>query len=407
MRSSLFGKNIILGITGSIAAYKACYLIRGLIKKGAEVQVIITDSGKHFITPTTLSALTSKPCISEFFAENDGSWHSHVDLGLWADLMIVAPATASTIGKMANGIADNMLVTTYLSCKAPVYIAPAMDLDMYQHPSLLQNVEKLKGYGNRIIEATSGELASHLTGKGRMQEPDCIVDILEDYFDGELNIKGPLKDAEVVITAGPTYERIDPVRFISNFSTGKMGMALAEVFAKKGAHVTVIAGPCVPRPIGSSRERITMIDVESAQQMYDAVQIHRKKTILVMCAAVADFTPEHCADKKIKREGDDMILTLSPTKDIAASVGENRGDNQTIVGFALETNNALEHAQEKRKRKQLDMIVMNSLEDKGAGFGGDTNQVTLISDRGNRSLPLMSKIDVAAEIVSEIIKLRT
>ncbi|MFA6830831.1 MAG: bifunctional phosphopantothenoylcysteine decarboxylase/phosphopantothenate--cysteine ligase CoaBC, partial [Bacteroidaceae bacterium] len=238
MRSSLFGKKIILGISGSIAAYKACYLIRGLIKKGAEVQVIITDSGKHFITPTTLSALTGKPCISEFFAENDGSWHSHVDLGLWADLMIVAPATASTIGKMANGIADNMLVTTYLSCKAPVFIAPAMDLDMYQHPSVLQNVEKLKGYGNRIIEATSGELASHLVGKGRMQEPDCIVEILEDYFDQRLNMNGPLLGAEVVITAGPTYEQIDPVRFIGNFSSGKMGMALADVFARKGAHVT-------------------------------------------------------------------------------------------------------------------------------------------------------------------------
>jgi len=407
MRSSLFGKNIILGVTGSIAAYKACSLIRGLIKKGAEVQVVITDAGKHFITPTTLSTLTSKPCISEFFSKNDGTWHSHVDLGLWADLMIVAPATASTIGKMANGIADNMLVTTYLSCKAPVYIAPAMDLDMYKHPSVSHNIETLRGYGNRIIEAADGELASHLIGKGRMQEPEHIVEILENHFDEESNANGPLRGIEVMITAGPTYERIDPVRFVGNFSTGKMGMALADVFAKKGAHVTVIAGPGVPRPIGSSKEKISMVDVESAQQMYDAVQVHRQKKILVMCAAVADFTPEHCADKKIKREGDKMVLNLCPTNDIAASVGLNRCDNQTIVGFALETNDALKHAQEKRKKKNLDMIVMNSLEDSGAGFGGDTNKVTLITKGGNRALPLMSKIDVAAEIVSEIIKLRT
>lgn len=407
MNSSLFGKKIILGISGSIAAYKACYLIRGLMKKGAEVQVIITDSGKHFITPTTLSALTGKSCISEFFAENDGSWHSHVDLGLWADLMIVAPATASTIGKMANGIADNMLVTTYLSCKAPVFIAPAMDLDMYQHPSVLQNIERLEGFGNRIIEATSGELASHLVGKGRMQEPECIVEILEDYFEQILNVNGPLQGTEVMITAGPTYEQIDPVRFIGNFSSGKMGMALADVFARKGAHVTVIAGPGVPRPIGLSREKITMIDVVSAQQMYDEVQVFRKQTIVILCAAVADFTPEHCQDKKIKREGGQLVLKLSATKDIAASIGRRRSDNQTIVGFALETDDALQHAQEKRKNKQLDMIVMNSLEDEGAGFGVDTNQVTLISDEGNRSLPLMSKMDVAEEIVSEIIKLRT
>lgn len=407
MRSSLFGKNIILGVTGSIAAYKACSLIRGLIKKGAEVQVVITDAGKHFITPTTLSTLTSKPCISEFFSKNDGTWHSHVDLGLWADLMIVAPATASTIGKMANGIADNMLVTTYLSCKAPIYIAPAMDLDMYKHPSVSQNIETLRGYGNRIIEAADGELASHLIGKGRMQEPEHIVEILENHFDEESNANGPLQGIEVMITAGPTYERIDPVRFVGNFSTGKMGMALADVFAKKGACVTVVAGPGVPRPIGSSKEKISMVDVESAQQMYDAVQAHRQKKILVMCAAVADFTPEHCADKKIKREGDKMVLNLCSTNDIAASVGVNRLDNQTIVGFALETNDALEHAQEKRKKKNLDMIVMNSLEDSGAGFGGDTNKVTLITKDGNRSLSLMSKIDVAVEIVSEIIKLRT
>jgi len=407
MRSSLFGKKIILGISGSIAAYKACYLIRGLIKKGAEVQVVITESGKHFITPTTLSTLTSKPCISEFFAENDGSWHSHVDLGLWADVMIVAPATASTIGKMANGIADNMLVTTYLSCKAPVYVAPAMDLDMYRHPSTINNIEKLKSYGNTIIEAESGELASHLMGKGRMQEPERIVEILENHFDELANVKVPLNGAEVMITAGPTYECIDPVRFISNYSSGKMGMALANVFARKGAHVTVVAGPGVPRPYGPASGRIEMVDVVSAQQMFDAVQLHKDKTILVMCAAVADFTPEHCADKKIRREGDQMMLTLTPTKDIAAFVGHHRIGNQTIVGFSLETHNALEHAQEKRNKKQLDMIVMNSLEDEGAGFGGDSNKVTLISNRGNRALPLMSKTDVAEEIVSEIIKLRT
>lgn len=407
----LKGKKIVLGITGSIAAYKACYLLRGLIKQGAEVQVVITPSGKHFITPTTLAALSGRPVVSEFFDSKDGSWHSHVDIGLWADMMLIAPCSASSLGKMANGIADNMLVTTYLSCKAPVFVAPAMDLDMYIHPSTQHNIEVLRGYGNHIIDPTSGELASHLVGKGRMEEPERIVEIVNQYFkqndDNSTSEASPLKGKKVLITAGPTYEKIDPVRFIGNHSSGKMGMALASVCAERGAQVTVIAGPGVPRPSALEDGEIHMVNVVSASDMYNAVMTHQaSQDILIMCAAVADYTPSHPADQKIKREaGADMTISLTGTQDIAAAVGEKKTKQQILVGFALETHDAMINAQTKMKKKNLDLIVMNSLEDAGAGFGHETNKVTLITPNDDETLPLMKKREVAVHIVNKICQL--
>lgn len=401
MTNVLKGKKIVLGITGSIAAYKACYIIRGLIKRGAEVQVVITPAGKEFITPITLSALTSKPVISEFFAQRDGTWNSHVDLGLWADAMLIAPATASTIGKMANGIADNMLITTYLSAKAPVFIAPAMDLDMFAHPSTQQNLEKLRSYGNHIIEPGTGELASHLVGKGRMEEPENIIRHLERYFAAQ---EGDLKGKTILITTGPTYEKIDPVRFIGNYSSGKMGFALADECASRGARVLLVTGPVQRDTRYPMAERR---DVESAAQMYEAVtSLFPQADAAILCAAVADYTPEHVADEKIKREKTgDMTLALKPTQDIAAALGRLKAassERKVLVGFALETHNEQQNAEDKLKRKNLDFIVLNSLNDKGAGFRCDTNKVTIIDAEGRTEYPLKTKDEVAADIVDRL-----
>ena len=391
----LNGKHIVLGITGSIAAYKAAYLVRLFIKKGAEVQVVMTPAAKEFITPLTLSTLTRKPVVSEFFDRRDGSWNSHVDLGQWADAMLVAPCTASTLGKMASGVADNMLITTYFSMKAPVFIAPAMDLDMYRHPVTQRNIETLQSIGNIFIEPASGELASQLIGKGRMQEPEVIVSALEDYFSKQ----SQLSKKKVLITAGPTYEAIDPVRFIGNWSTGKMGFALAEECAARGADVTLIAGPV---NINTVNPGIKRIDVTSARQMYEAAMKHFPKSdAAILCAAVADFTPAVTADNKIKRKGE-ITLTLKPTQDIAASLGAIKRPDQRMVGFALETNDEFSNAQDKLERKNLDFIVLNSLRDAGAGFGYDTNKVTLIDRKGAQELPLQSKKDVAKAIISKL-----
>ena len=394
----LENKKIVLGITGSIAAYKACILARLLIKKGAEVQVVMTPSAKEFITPLTLATLTQKPVVSEFFDRRDGSWHSHVSLGLWADVMLIAPASASTIGKMANGIADNMLVTTYLSMKSPVFVAPAMDLDMYAHPSTQANLQKLQSYGSHIIEPGTGFLASKLEGKGRMEEPEKIVDALEKFFAKQQRLTGK----KVLITAGPTYEKIDPVRFIGNYSSGKMGFALAEVCAEQGAEVTLVSGPVV---LQTNHPGIKRIDVESAAQMYEAATKHFPKAdIAILCAAVADFTPKITADKKIKRKGDNLKLELQPTQDIAASLGSVKKTKQMLVGFALETDNELMNAKDKMERKNFDFIVLNSLQDKGAGFRVDTNKVTII-DRHNglTAYDTKSKKEVAEDIVEFII----
>lgn len=387
------GKHIVLGITGSIAAYKACTLIRLLIKAGAEVQVVITPSGKEFITPLTLSALTSKPVISEFFAQRDGTWHSHVDLGQWADAMIIAPATASTIGKMANGVADNMLITTYLSMKAPVFIAPAMDLDMFAHPSTRQNLDRLKAFRNIIIEPQSGELASHLIGKGRMEEPEKIFETLADFFASRQRLKGK----KVLITAGPTYEKIDPVRFIGNYSSGKMGYALAETCAAQGAEVTVVSGPVA---LTAKHQNIHIIHVESAAEMYTATTgAFPKADVGILCAAVADFTPATTATEKIKREGDTLHLDLVATRDIAAALGQAKRTDQKLIGFALETTNEKEHAKAKLAKKHLDFIVLNSLNDKGAGFAHDTNKVTIIAKNEERVFELKTKSEVAQDII--------
>lgn len=398
------GKKIVLGITGSIAAYKACSLIRLFIKAGAEVQVVITPAGKEFITPVTLSALTSKPVISEFFSGRDGSWHSHVDLGLWADAMVIAPCTASTLGKMAHGVADNMLITTYLSMKAPVFIAPAMDLDMYRHPATQANLQTLRSYGNHIIEAASGELASHLVGKGRMEEPENIFYTLESFFrlqDATLN-KKDLKGRRIMITAGPTYEKIDAVRFIGNFSTGKMGFALAEECATRGAKVELIAGPV---GLKTKHPNIHRTDVTSAQQMYEvATTCFPTCDTAILCAAVADFTPSTITDRKIKREGSGgMHLDLQPTQDIARELGRMKQKGQKLIGFALETDHEIEHAQGKLQRKNLDFIVLNSLRNPGAGFAHDTNQITLLFADGTRKdFGLKSKTEVASDIVDHL-----
>ncbi|WP_075557639.1 bifunctional phosphopantothenoylcysteine decarboxylase/phosphopantothenate--cysteine ligase CoaBC [Parabacteroides timonensis] len=394
----LKGKHIILGITGSIAAYKAAYIIRALVKKGAEVQVVITPAGKEFITPITLSALSSKPVISEFFSNRDGSWNSHVDLGLWADAMLIAPATASTIGKMANGIADNMLITTYLSCKAPVFVAPAMDLDMFAHPSTQQNLDRLRSFGNHIIEPAEGELASHLVGKGRMEEPDKIITVLEEFFAS----RSVLEKKKIVITAGPTYEKIDPVRFIGNYSSGKMGFALAEACAAQGAEVTLIAGPV---SLTTTHPNIHRVDVESAEEMYEAAMAaYPEADAGILCAAVADYRPEVQADEKIKRESKgDIMLHLVPNKDIAASLGAIKREGQVLIGFALETNNEATNAESKLKRKNLDFIVLNSLRDAGAGFRCDTNKISIIDNKGEvASYPLKSKQGVATDIVNKL-----
>ncbi len=393
----LNGKHIILGITGGIAAYKSALLVRLLIKRGAEVQVVMTPSAKEFITPVTLSALTGKPVVSEFFTANTGEWHSHVDLGLWADAMVIAPATACTIGKMANGVADNMLVTTYLSAKAPVFVAPAMDLDMMAHPSTTRNLELLRSYGNHIIEPAAGELASHLVGRGRMEEPENIVRVLEDFF----TVSSRLAGKKVMITAGPTYERIDPVRFIGNFSTGKMGYALADAAARAGADVTVVSGPVSVRPEESS---VKVVAVESARQMADScTEIFPQADIAIMCAAVADYAPAVAYDRKLKRESSEsMTLELHRNPDIAAMLGKIKRDDQMLVGFALETDSEEFNARRKMESKNPDMIVLNSLAVPGAGFATDTNAVSVFfaDGRPTADIPLMSKADVARNIIS-------
>ena len=394
----LSGKHIVLGVTGSIAAYKAAYLVRLLIKKGAEVQVVMTPAAKEFITPLTMSTLTRKPVISEFFDRRDGSWNSHVDLGQWADAMLIAPCTASTLGKMAGGVADNMLATTYFSMKAPVFIAPAMDLDMYRHPVTQRNIETLRSIGNIFIEPAEGELASQLVGKGRMQEPEVIVAALEEYFGAQ----SQLSKKKILITAGPTYEAIDPVRFIGNWSTGKMGFALAEECAARGADVTLIAGPVSLKTVNPGIHRI---DITSAQQMYEVAMKHFPESdAAILCAAVADFTPVEKATSKIKRKGE-ITLTLKPNPDIAASLGAIKRPDQRMVGFALETDDEQSNAQGKLERKNLDFIVLNSLRDQGAGFGYDTNKVTLIDRKEIQELPLQSKKDVAKAIISKLASL--
>lgn len=392
----LKGKKIVLGITGSIAAYKACYIIRGLIKAGAEVQVVITPAGKEFITPITLSALTQKPVISDFFSQRDGTWHSHVALGLWADAMLIAPCTASTLGKMAHGVADNMLITTYLSMKAPVFIAPAMDLDMYQHPSTQENLRILQSYGNRVIEPQSGFLASGLEGKGRMEEPEKIV----EFLDRALSTDAPLAGKRIMITAGPTYEKIDPVRFIGNYSSGKMGFALAEECARQGAEVELVTGPVA---LTTHHPDIHRTDVESCEEMYQAAtSIYASCDAAILCAAVADFRPESIAEEKIKREHDDLIIRLKPTHDIAAALGQMKQEGQRLVGFALETNDEQQNALGKLERKNLDFIVLNSLRNEGTCFQSDENQISIISHQGQKDYPRKPKSEVATDIVNEL-----
>lgn len=396
----LKGKKIVLGITGSIAAYKACLLIRQLIKRGAEVQVVITPAGKEFITPITLSALTHKPVISEFFSQRDGTWNSHVDLGLWADAMVVAPCTASTLGKMAHGIADNMLITTYLSMKAPVFIAPAMDLDMYRHPSTQANMKMLLSYGNHIIEPESGFLASGLEGKGRMEEPEVIADRLDQFF-SENSQPSPIAGKKVVITAGPTYEKIDPVRFIGNYSSGKMGFAIAEECLRRGADVTLVAGP-VSLTCSSGIRRL---DVESCQDMYDAATSEfADADVAILAAAVADFRPALVADRKIKRGKDDMVITLCPTHDIAAALGASKKAGQTLVAFALETNDEEANAMRKLEKKNADFVVLNSLRNEGTCFRTDQNQIEIVSRDGKTSYEKKSKADTASDIVDYLEK---
>lgn len=424
--SPLSGKHIVLGITGSIAAYKSCLIIRALVKRGAEVQVVITPAGKEFITPITLSALSRHPVISDFFSQRDGTWHSHVDLGLWADAMLVAPCTASSLGKMAHGVADNMLVTTYLSMKAPVFIAPAMDLDMYQHPSTQANINTLKGYGNRFVEPTSGFLASGLEGKGRMQEPDLIVEEMERFFADSLKettqedaqeetvqegAQGqeettqeatqkekmfPLAGKRILITAGPTYERIDPVRFIGNFSSGKMGFSIAEECRRRGAEVTLVAGPTALQCDAAIRR----INVESAQEMYEAcLPAFDTADAAILSAAVADFTPEQKADSKIKREADDLVLRLRPTHDIAKTLGQRKRPGQRLVCFALETNDEEANARGKLERKNADFVVLNSTRIPGTTFNADDNQIAVVTREGVRSYPKKSKQEVASDII--------
>ena len=400
----LQGKHIVLGITGSIAAYKACHIIRLLVKQGAEVQVVITPAGKEFITPITLSALTQKPVISDFFAQRDGTWHSHVALGLWADAMLVAPCTASTLAKMAHGVADNMLITTYLSMKAPVFVAPAMDLDMYQHPTTQENMRTLVSFGNHIIEPGSGFLASGLEGKGRMEEPERIVEVLDAFLSKD-NVKGnglptaDLKGRKILITAGPTYEKIDPVRFIGNYSSGKMGFALAEECARRGADVTLIAGPVAL----TCAANIRRINVESCEEMYQAATEHFPKSdAAILCAAVADYRPQHMADKKLKREGNELTLHLQPTRDIAAALGEMKLPGQRLVGFALETDNEEANAQGKLKKKQLDFIVLNSMRNEGTCFRNNDNQITIIDGEGATAFDKKPKADVARDIVDRL-----
>ena len=393
----LKGKKVILGITGSIAAYKSASLIRLLIKEGAEVRVIITSYGREFITPLTLSTLSGNPVLTDFFEKKDGDWHSHVDLGLWADIFLIAPATANTMAKMAAGVCDNLLLTTYLSARCPIVLAPAMDLDMFQHPATLKNIETLKSFGNSIIEPAVGELASGLEGKGRMEEPEKILHWLIDYFQKKKRFAGK----RILITAGPTFEKIDPVRYIGNFSSGKMGIALANSFVAEGAEVSLVAGPIDISSLSSDVEHIPVI---SAREMYDAcLTIFPDIDVAVMNAAVSDFRPDRQNDSKIKRSGDNLKIELIPNPDIAASLGEKKRSDQLIIGFALETDDGVNAAIAKKKKKNFDMIILNSLLDKGAGFGGDTNRITIIGkDNKPRKFELKSKKMVAKDIIDSV-----
>ncbi len=395
----LNGKKIVLGITGSIAAYKSCLIIRQLIKKGAEVQVVITPAGKEFITPITLSALTHKPVISDFFSQRDGTWHSHVDLGLWADAMLIAPCTAASLGKMCHGIADNMLVTTYLSMKAPVFIAPAMDLDMYRHPSTQENLRTLQQRRNTIIEPKNGFLASGLEGKGRMEEPEAVVEALEAYFNHERETSNDLNGKKILITAGPTYEKIDPVRFIGNYSSGKMGFALAEECRRRGAEVTLVAGPVHLE----CSDKINRIDVESCQQMYDTCMgAYPSSDAAILCAAVADFKPQTFSENKIKRGKNGLHIDLQSTQDIAAALGKQKKKGQRLVAFALETNNEETNAKAKLEKKNADFIVLNSTKIPGTTFQSDENQITIISSKGKKDYEKKNKSQVARDIVDEL-----
>jgi phosphopantothenoylcysteine decarboxylase/phosphopantothenate--cysteine ligase len=395
----LQGKHILIGVTGGIAAYKTAYLIRDLVKRGAEVKVIMTEKAKAFITPLTLATLSRNPILVDFFDPTNGAWNSHVSLGLWADAYVIAPATANTIAKMAHGIADNLLTTTYLSARCPVFVAPAMDLDMYAHPTTQENISYLKSKGVNIIDAGSGFLASGLEGKGRMAEPEEIAEQVSNYFTSTQELKGK----KVLITAGPTHEKIDPVRFIGNHSSGKMGYALAEECAARGAEVTLVSGPV---QIKAKHPNIKTISVESAAEMFEAASGEfDSANITILCAAVADFRPETQADEKIKREKDDLVIRLKPTQDIAANLGARKRDDQIMVGFALETNNEAENAQGKLKRKNLDFIVLNSLKDANACFGYDTNKITIIEKNGNtQAFELKSKTEVAKDIIDKVCK---
>ncbi len=406
----LKGKNILVGITGSIAAYKAAYLVRLLVKEGAAVRVLMTPAAKHFISPLTMATLSGNPIFTEFFNPENGSWNSHVSLGLWADLMLVAPASANTISKMAYGIADNLLLTTYLSAKCPVMVAPAMDLDMYAHSATQESIDKLRSRGVHIVEAADGFLASGLSGKGRMEEPDVIVEKVRKFFADQVcpqanATESTLKGRRVILTSGPTREAIDPVRFISNHSSGKMGSAIADELARRGADVVVVSGPAAVKP---SDPAVKVIDVTSAAQMYESTvdQYNIGADVVVLCAAVADFTPAKTAQCKMKKTGDELSLQLVPTKDIAAEIGKIKRDGCIMVGFSLETDHAVENALGKLSKKNMDMIVMNTLEDAGAGFGHDTNKVTIIERGGaSQSYPLQSKNEVAAHIADHIEKL--
>ncbi|MCU4155415.1 bifunctional phosphopantothenoylcysteine decarboxylase/phosphopantothenate--cysteine ligase CoaBC [Carboxylicivirga sp. A043] len=396
----LQGKKFILGISGGIAAYKCAQLTRLLVKEGAEVQVIMTKLAKQFITPLTMATLSKRPILVEFFDPENGAWNSHVDSGLWADAMIVAPATANTMGKMANGVADNLLITTYLSARCPVFVAPTMDLDMYQHPSTQRNMSTLRSYGNHLIEPNAGELASGLVGKGRMAEPEEIVAELKDFF--AKKEKQDLSGKKVLVTAGPTHEKIDPVRFIGNYSSGKMGYALAEELADRGAKVTLVSGPTQISTLNPNIERINVV---SAEEMYEASSSRfEQMDAAIMCAAVADYTPVHKADEKMKRNDNELSVELKATTDIAAALGEKKSDKQVLVGFALETQDAMSNAQKKLIKKNLDFIVLNSLKDKGAGFNSYTNKITII-DKHNKikEFSLKSKADVASDIVDELV----
>lgn len=386
-----------MGVTGSIAAYKAATLTRLLVKEGASVKVVMTPLAKEFITPLTMATLSKSPIMVDFYNPENGDWNSHVDLGLWADLYLIAPASANTIGKMAGGIADNLLLTTYLSAKCPVMVAPAMDLDMYKHPATQRNLKVLQSFGNIIIEPESGELASGLIGKGRMEEPERIVVFVTDYFARQADFKGK----KVVVTAGPTYEKIDPVRFIGNYSSGKMGLAIAEEFAGRGAEVVLVCGPV---NLKTSHPAIRRVDVESAAQMYEVTSKEFVNSdVAVLSAAVADFTPKEKVDHKIKRGKDDLLLELLPTKDIAAELGRIKTTSQLLVGFALETNDEEVNALSKMQRKNLDIIVLNSLNDKGAGFSVDTNKVTILDKTGDKTVyELKTKVEVAKDIVDQI-----